>query len=451
MVSSHENPMVNDTRYIEAVNSDIPKPNFFNGKKIAEQLIEEREKLLSLANEFHLFTAAGILNSLNDGYRIQAEVEKEIAQRHQYLASLQQEIQVIEEAVEFERLGLYDFNHPAISSVELADDLKKVRATIKSFISKKTAAKGSPNFRFNNSEAQGRKFSDDMIKLMLRAYNAEAENAVKSVKSDRSEAATNRLNKCKEQVERLGKMIDLSINPQFHKARLKEIELAYKYHTIVRVEKELEREEKERIREEKKVEAELKRKQENLLKEMRQREVAIEQLKASFLTNPDTVSPENKEKLAKLEEELEKIDHDIKTTNERAANLKAGYVYVISNVGSFGEGRIKIGMTRRIDPMERVKELSSAAVPFVFDVHLIHYSNNALDIEKQLHQMFAHRRVNMVNKRKEHFYATPEEVKEAIMKLDGTITTFTELPEAEGYKESLVIREKLNNSNSNKR
>ncbi len=124
----------------------------------------------------------------------------------------------------------------------------------------------------------------------------------------------------------------------------------------------------------------------------------------------------------------------------RAANVRAGYVYVISNIGAFGERVVKIGMTRRLDPMDRVRELGDASVPFRFDVHVMIFSDDAVGLETALHHTFAHRQVNLVNARREFFFATPLEVKQALLKLRGNLVSYADTPEAIEWRQSETTR-----------
>jgi Meiotically Up-regulated Gene 113 (MUG113) protein len=121
----------------------------------------------------------------------------------------------------------------------------------------------------------------------------------------------------------------------------------------------------------------------------------------------------------------------------REANVRAGYVYVISNVGAFGERMIKIGMTRRLDPMDRVRELGDASVPFRFDVHALIFSEDAVELENRLHRTLADKRVNLVNLRREFFYATPAEVRSVVEEIAGQhLLEFHETPEAIEWRTS---------------
>ncbi|PPS91408.1 GIY-YIG nuclease family protein [Streptomyces sp. MH60] len=119
----------------------------------------------------------------------------------------------------------------------------------------------------------------------------------------------------------------------------------------------------------------------------------------------------------------------------REANIRAGYVYVISNIGAFGERMVKIGLTRRLDPMDRVNELGDASVPFRFDVHALIFSEDAVGLERRLHQEFEDRRVNRVNLRREFFYTTPTEVRTALQRLAGQhLLEFTDTAEAPEWR-----------------
>jgi Meiotically Up-regulated Gene 113 (MUG113) protein len=139
----------------------------------------------------------------------------------------------------------------------------------------------------------------------------------------------------------------------------------------------------------------------------------------------------------RIREQLDDVQRAIADVDYRAANIRAGYVYVISNLGSFGEEMVKAGMTRRLDPMDRIRELSDASVPFNFDIHALFFSKDAVGIETAMHERLADRRVNLVNQRREFFRATPLEVKMHLAELAGELLQFQDIPEALEYRESL--------------
>ena len=332
-----------------------------------------------------------------------------------------------DEGVEMLDFGWTDYKSPAASSIALKEQLDEVRATIKKMIRTGAAVDASKNFVFNNSETKGRKFVRDMAKMMLRAYNAEAENCVLTVKAGKGDVARNRLERARDQIVKLGALIDLQITFDYHRLRIKELELTLQYQNAKKAEKEAEREKRARLREQARAEKELRAERERLEKE---RQHYLNVLKAVEEAG-DSIEAE------KLRQQLAEIEEGINEVVKREANSRAGYVYVISNIGSFGERMVKIGMTRRLDPMDRVRELGDASVPFKFDVHALFFSDDAVSVETELHHRFADKRVNRINTRREFFYATPAEVREALKDVAGNLLEFTEEPEAEQYRLSL--------------
>ena len=150
------------------------------------------------------------------------------------------------------------------------------------------------------------------------------------------------------------------------------------------------------------------------------------------------------EKKEEIEKHLSDLDIAIKDIDYREANKRAGYVYVISNIGSFGENIYKIGMTRRLDPMERVDELGDASVPFKFDVHAMIFSDDAPTLEASLHHAFENKKVNMINGRREFFRVTLDEIENVVKANYDKTVEFIKIPQAEQYRESQKLIERLN-------
>lgn len=147
------------------------------------------------------------------------------------------------------------------------------------------------------------------------------------------------------------------------------------------------------------------------------------------------------DKIKELEDKLRDLEDDKKNVLDREANAKAGFVYVISNIGSFGEDIYKIGMTRRLEPMDRIKELSSASVPFEFDVHAMIFSENAPELETLLHKHFEKQSVNRVNLRKEFFHVSLDEIEKVVHDNFNDIANFTKVPVAKEYRQTLSLIE----------
>jgi hypothetical protein len=271
----------------------------------------------------------------------------------------------------------------------------------------------------------------ELAKLMLRAYNAEAENCVRYVKAGNLASAEKRLTGAATSIARFASMMEMHINPDYHALRLRELELTADYQMRVQEEREIAREERARLREEQQAERELRAERERLEKERAHYANVLQALAASG---------SDQERLD-LEGKITEIDMRIAENDYRTANIRAGYVYVISNIGSFGPDIIKIGLTRRLEPMDRVRELGDASVPFGFDVHALFFSDDAVSVEAELHRRFAHTRVNRVNLRREFFYATPAEVKAGLIEVAGNLLEFNEHADAEQYHASVRIRQ----------
>jgi hypothetical protein len=264
-----------------------------------------------------------------------------------------------------------------------------------------------------------------LAKLMLRAYNAEAENVVRSLRAGNTVTAIKRLDAARMAISKLGKMMEMHIGDAFHAARIEEIELTADYSMKKEEERETARAERERLREERKVELEIAAERERLEKERSHIVTVIERVRANGSNDLE------------LERKLADIDSAIAQNDYRAANIRAGYVYVISNRGAFGDHVVKIGLTRRLEPLDRIHELGDASVPFRFDVHAIFFSEDAVGLESELHNRFSAYRVNQVNNRKEFFFATPADVRSVLSEKLGNLLEFAEHVESTEYLQSV--------------
>lgn len=333
----------------------------------------------------------------------------------------------LDDARLLQQVGIYEYHHPLENAELYRERLSEVREQVKETVKNGTAIEASDRFSYNNSLAAGRKMTGDFSKLMLRAYNAEADNCVRSLRAGALAAATKRLETSAGTIARLGKMMEMRVAPDYHALRITELELTADYLFKQQEEREAAREERERLREERQAEQELAQQREKLDKERAHYVNTLQTLRAQG------ASAETEE----IENRLREIDAAIEVNDFRAANIRAGYVYVISNVGAFGKSVVKIGMTRRLEPMDRIRELGDASVPFPFDVHALYFSDDAVTLENQLHNAFGARRLNHANPRREFFFATPEEVRDVLADKVGSLLEYAATPEAEQYYQSL--------------
>jgi hypothetical protein len=324
-------------------------------------------------------------------------------------------------------VGIYRYHHPLEDAAAYKDRLSDINARIDEVVKSNRAVLAADLFTFDGSLAKGRKMVGDLSKLMLRAYNAEADNCVRSLRNGNTSTAKRRLENAMKSIEKLGVIMEMRVNPDYHQLRLEELELTADYQMKVQEEKEAAREERELLREQRKAEQELAAERERLDKEKTHYENALAQLRAK---GDDAAADELADRLAEIDKAIEANDY-------RTANIRAGYIYVISNIGALGPNIVKIGMTRRLEPRDRVRELGDASVPFLYDTHALFFSDDAITLENELHKAFAHRRVNFVNERREFFFATPSEVRELLLqKVGGGLLEFNETPEAPEYYQS---------------
>lgn len=357
--------------------------------------------------------------------------ERELEAAKVELAAVRGEVLDVRQVADRHNVGFYDYEHPAETSVKLAGELAAVRARIKEKLREKSAVTTVSGFTFNDSAKEGAKFVRDLSALLLRAYNAEAENCVKTVKAGNLDTALARLEKSREQIAKRGTMIGLQVTSAFHRLREKELELAARHLQAVAIQKQVEAEARAEAREAAKAQREW-----EALKAKQQKEVDHY---ATVLAQLQVAG--DLDGVQRIQEQLDKAEAKLADAADNALNTRAGYVYVISNLGAFGDGVVKIGMTRRLNPMERVRELGDASVPFLFDVHALFFSKDAVGIETMLHQHFASQRVNLVNLRREYFYASPADVRDALLEHHVELVEYQEHAPAEEFTASRDIRE----------
>jgi hypothetical protein len=370
-------------------------------------------------------------DALTGTIREAERLDKEMGRLRIEHAELSRTLVETREAALLQEAGIYQYRHPLNDSVDYKVRLAALQARIKDAVKAKTAVKAATNWTVNGSSAQGSKMVREFSSLMLRAYNNEAEHAVHSMKPYTLDSSVARLEKARTTITRLGGTMNIRVTDSYHKLRVEELELTSDYLAKVAEEKERQKEERARLREEEIARREYEREQERLRKEQLHYEATLTVLK----DKGDIAGAERMEaKLTEIQDALDGI-------NRRAANIRAGHVYVISNVGAFGPEMVKIGMTRRLDPMDRVRELGDASVPFRYDVHAMVFSNDAVSLETRLHHSFADRRVNLVNTRREFFRVSPAEVRDVLVAgLDATIVNWVDEPEALEYRQSETTR-----------
>ena len=302
------------------------------------------------------------------------------------------------------------------------------------------AVTGYNNWQINGSVANGKKMIKDMQKLLLRAFNAECDDAIEHVRFNNVDASEKKIRSSAEAISKLGNMMGIVISSKYLNLKIEELFLMHEYQIKKQTEKEEAKEIRQRQREEAKALKELEEERKKLEKEETHYENAILRLNKQLDSAPDLEKEAIQDKINQMEKTLKEVKTSIEQVDYRTANQRAGYVYVISNIGAFGENIYKIGMTRRLDPMERIEELGDASVPFNFDVHAMIFTDDAPKLETALHTAFENRKVNFVNHRREFFAVTLDEIKEVVKNNYDKTVEFIDVAPAEQYRESLKLK-----------
>lgn len=420
------------------------------GKKEKEEisrLVAENARLSAeIPSESH--TLADIKNEIAVSRDVLLEVQKNIKKCQEEFNStkyiLQQaKKQLIEtnEEVLMQSFGLYTPRYSFMNADKYKARLLEIRAQQKDMVKAKTAVSGDTNWTVNNNATKGKKMVADMQKLLLRAFNSECDDVIEHVKYNNIDASEKRITSSKDAISKLGAIMGVSIQPQYYRLKIEELYLAFEYAQKKQQEKEDQKEARAKMREEAKLAKEIEEERKKLEKEQQHYQNALKRINVQLETASEADRTAVEEKKAEILAQLDKIDKEFSDVDYREANQRAGYVYVISNIGAFGENVYKIGMTRRLDPQDRVDELGDASVPFNFDVHAMIFSNDAPKLEAALHNAFADRKLNFVNQRREFFNVTLEEIKQVVRENYDKSVEFIDVAPAEQYRESLKMKE----------
>ncbi len=359
-----------------------------------------------------------------------AEVQRrrgDLADLDHRLQNLRGQIEQAEGEAELQDVGVYRYRHRLDDVVAYKAALECLKDAIRTTAQPGVAVNGSPQWTVDGSIVKERAMVREVSKLMLRAYNADADHAVRTMRPYKLDSALARLDTTRSTITRLGKTMRIEISDHYHRLRRSELELTADYLSKVEQEKDRQRALREQQREDRKVEEEIARKQAQLDKERQRYTTALAQLEAGG----DTAAA------AQVRAQLTSVTAALAGLAQRRENLRLGHVYVISNVGAFGHRMVKIGMTRRLEPEDRIRELGDASVPFRFDKHALILSEDAVELEAWLHRRFRDRAVNRVNTRREFFYVTPAEVRDALAERgEQFLVEFNEVADAEEWHQS---------------
>jgi len=393
-----------------------------------------------------------VRNKLEQAKREQQEFDSEDERRRAKLneeyeraltvyKDLKKEISLLEENLEDISFGLYKPHFTFQTAEEYKTALENLRNQERQLIHDGRAAVCPIQWTVSGSKKEGERMVKLHEKLLLRAFNGECEAAVANVSWSNVTKMEERIRKAFEAVNKLGDVEKVSVTQDYLKLKLDEVRLAHESEAKRYQEREEQRRIREQIREEERAQQEIEKARKEAEDEEARFQKALERAREEAAKATGAQLEKLTKQISSFESKLDEARQKKERAISRAQLTKSGFVYVISNIGSFGERVYKIGMTRRLEPMERVFELGGASVPFPFDLHAMLYSDNAPELETALHQLFEGRRINLVNPRREFYQGVEIEEIETFVRGRGLSAQFIKHPEAREYRETLARRE----------
>ena len=357
--------------------------------------------------------------------------------------ALSKQIAIFSEDVELIELGFYEPKFDFDASETFKEEIKKCKERQKVLLRERSSSGAIYCYRdwtVDGSRTEGKKMTNKGIRLTARAFNNECEAAIANCTWKNVSKMEERIRKAFSAINKLNESNAISITERYLKEKIHELQLTYEYHEKKQREKEEQAEIKAQMREEARVEVEIKKAEAEAIKEEKRYQKALDTARQELVKANDETRLVLESQIAELQASLEEAERKHQRAQSMAEQTKQGHVYIISNIGSFGEGVYKIGMTRRLEPMDRIKELGDASVPFTFDVHAMIHTDDAPTLEKKLHEQFDTRRLNMINRRKEFFNVSLDEIKQVVNDFTEHAVEFVETAVAKDYHETRAMK-----------
>ncbi len=391
---------------------------------------ERRSRLAALSDE---------LERVEDRKR---NSERDLADLAAAVIEKRAEIAVLDEELLLESYCFYKLKLALLDSAEFKDRLHAIREEQKHLIKQDRAtSRRSASVQRHD----GVDLTDVVQRLLVGIFNNVCDLCVRDVKFNNVDKFEQRIEKEFERLNKIGSLMEVQLTQYFKDLKIQELQCAYEYQVVKQREKDELRRQREIQRDAQKAEQEIRAARQALEKERKHFASAIAALDRRIETTEDDVA--RQELVAQKQSLCEKVtglETQEKELDYREQNAKAGFVYIVSNLGAFGENVYKIGMTRRLEPMERIDELGDASVPFEFDLHALVFSDDAPALEAKIHGHFETHRVNKVNRRKEFFKAELAEIETVVRANYDKMFELTYEATAEQYRESLRVSSSAN-------
>lgn len=399
-----------------------------------DQVIADKDHVIADKDYYITELEEEISNKEGEISTLEESLSQQIKEHKQKIADMNKEKDLLESELKCKHYNFSDYD--ALTSEECKNKLALLKTEESALIKNNNAL-------IEHAETQSsKKVITNNEKQILRCFSAECDNVLLNLTVKNIDSSRSKITRSFESLNRIFSVDGMELSNQMLDYKLKELDLVYTFSLKKEQEKEIQKAIKEQMREEAKAQRELENKKKQLQKDQTQCNNEVKKLMMYMQkTNNDIEKKLYVDKIHELEEKIKELEKEQTSVAEREANAKAGYVYVISNIGSFGKDIYKIGMTRRLEPMDRINELSSASVPFAFDVHAMIFSTDAPELESKLHQIFDKNRVNRINTRKEFFHVSLDKIEEAVKDNFDNTVEFTRIPAAKEYNESMRMIE----------
>ena len=375
--------------------------------------------------------------------KIEHDIEVRISKKNTELNQLYSEISKIKKELENKKLEIENLE-PLVTVANIDTEGLELATSqeLKNILSKyklEEAELVKNNTAINTLFDSDKKFINTQTRQILRSFNAECDLAISNVTLKNIDTMRNKILRSYETLNKIYKSDGVQITKEFLENKLQQLITAHLYQEKLEDERVQKKLIQEQLKEEEKVRREIEREKAKIEKDETQFKNEISKL-MKYLQKTDNEVEKTLyiDKIKECEEKLSELETVKSDVLNREKNTRAGFVYIISNIGSFGENIFKIGMTRRLEPMDRIKELSSASVPFEFDVHALIFSDDAPSLESILHNTFREYEVNKVNHRKEFFSIPLEKIEKVVTEHHNATVKWTYDAAAEEYRESLT-------------
>jgi len=405
---------------------------FEQRKRELEKVEQRTSKLVALEAR-----ASDIASSLQSDTTKREALREELETLEDNLQDLKSELDLYTRIEDFVGFGIFEIPEYLYEMPERYEaEIRRVRDQQKELIANGEAVDLAEGIEINGSSKVGTAVLSGQAKLILRAFNIECDILIGKLNPGNFDRTLERIEKIAEGLEKNCVSLATGVTLQYIDLKFEECRLVFEYKLKKAEKDEEQRLIREQMREEQKAIREYEKAMAEAEKEERIYRDLLEKARHKLQTAHEDEKGELDSRILVLEAQLKEAEAKGERAKSLAEQTRRGHVYIISNVGSFGDEVYKIGLTRRLEPLDRIRELGDASVPFLFDVHAIIFSEDAPALETALHQRFNHARVNAVNRRKEFFRVSLDDIRAAALDLVGEEIDFRTTAVANEYYET---------------